>query len=71
MPSFKEVLDVVADDMVIEKCIIASEIEAGNPQMEQYLTNKFADIEVERVTEFFLIFWKKYSNVNWTSNNTY
>lgn len=50
MPSFKEVLDAVADDMVIEKCIIASEIEAGNPEMEQYLTNKFADIEVERVT---------------------
>ncbi|PFO08674.1 D-ribose pyranase [Bacillus sp. AFS076308] len=50
MPSFKEVLDAVADDMVIEKCIIASEIEAGNSEMEQYLTNKFADIEVERVT---------------------
>jgi D-ribose pyranase len=50
MPSFKEVLDAVCDDMVIEKCIIASEIEAGNPQTEHYITNKFADIDVERVT---------------------
>ena len=49
-PSFKEVLDAVAEDMVIEKCIIASEIEAGNPQIEQYLINKFVDINVERVT---------------------
>ncbi|WP_423798085.1 D-ribose pyranase [Neobacillus sp. SAB-20_R2A] len=49
-PSFQEVLDAVADDMVIEKCIIASEIEAGNPQTEKYLTNKFSEIDVERVT---------------------
>lgn len=49
-PSFIEVLDAVVDDMVIEKCIMASEIESGNPQIEQYLINKFAEIDVERVT---------------------
>ena len=49
-PSFKEVLDAVAEDMVIEKCMIASEIEMGNPQIEKYLINKFDDIDVERVT---------------------
>ncbi|OCA85917.1 D-ribose pyranase [Bacillus sp. FJAT-27225] len=49
-PSFQEVVDAVSDDMVIEKCVIASEIEAHNPQVNDYLTGKFADIDVERVT---------------------
>ncbi|ALC91477.1 ribose ABC transporter [Bacillus sp. FJAT-18017] len=49
-PSFQEVVEAVADDMVIEKCVIASEIEVNNPQVNDYLTGKFADIDVERVT---------------------
>jgi D-ribose pyranase len=40
-PSFREVLDVIADDMVIEKVIIASEIHEGNPQTLAYLNKKF------------------------------
>lgn len=40
-PSFREVLDVIADDMVIEKVIIASEIQEGNPQTLTYLKEKF------------------------------
>lgn len=50
LPSFKEVTDAVADDMVIEKCIIATEIEEGNLEMEQYLKRKFADIETAKVS---------------------
>ncbi|CAI6044463.1 D-ribose pyranase [Paenibacillus sp. JJ-100] len=41
-PSFSEVLDVIAEDMVIEKVIIASEIHEGNPQTFAYLKEKFA-----------------------------
>ncbi|MDT0122833.1 D-ribose pyranase [Paenibacillus sp. RRE4] len=40
-PSFREVLDVIADDMVIEKVIIASEIHEENPQTLAYLNKKF------------------------------
>lgn len=40
-PSFREVLDVIAEDMIIEKVIIASEIHEGNPQTLAYLNEKF------------------------------
>lgn len=50
LPSFKEVLDAVCDDMVVEKCIVASEIEVGNPNIEKFLKEKFVDIDMERVT---------------------
>ena len=50
LPSFKEVTNAVAEDMVIEKFIIATEIEEGNPDMSQYLTRKFADIEMAKVS---------------------
>ncbi|MDQ6598688.1 D-ribose pyranase [Bacillus salipaludis] len=50
LPSFKEVTDAVTDDMVIEKCIIAAEIEQGNPEVEQFLNRKFADIEMTKVS---------------------
>lgn len=40
-PSFREVLDVIAEDMVIEKVIIASEIHEENPQTLAYLNEKF------------------------------
>ncbi|WP_427050690.1 D-ribose pyranase [Paenibacillus sp. TC-CSREp1] len=40
-PSFREVLDVIAEDMVIEKVIVASEIHEGNLQTLAYLKEKF------------------------------
>jgi D-ribose pyranase len=49
-PSFKEVVDAVAEDMVIEEITIASEIEAGNPQTLQYLKKKFAEVRLEQVS---------------------
>ncbi|PYE47958.1 D-ribose pyranase [Paenibacillus barcinonensis] len=40
-PSFREVLDVIAEDMVIERVIVASEIHEGNPQTLAFLKDKF------------------------------
>lgn len=50
MPSFKEVVDAVADDMVIEEITIAAEIEAGNPQVLEYLQKKFEDVPQQQVS---------------------
>ena len=54
IPSFIDVVNAVEEDMVIEKVIIASEIEAGNPEHARYIKDKFADKEIENVshTEF-------------------
>ncbi|WP_145147696.1 D-ribose pyranase [Paenibacillus xylanexedens] len=41
-PSFREVVEVIAEDMVIEKIIVAEEIREGNPVALQFITEKFA-----------------------------
>ncbi|WP_110928166.1 D-ribose pyranase [Bacillus massiliglaciei] len=46
-PSFKEVVDAIAEDMVIEKVIMATEIEAANPETCRYLQQKFSGISQE------------------------
>lgn len=48
-PSFIEVLEAVADDMAIEKVIIATQIRTHNPKLLTYLTEKFKEIEIEFV----------------------
>ncbi|MEK4436670.1 D-ribose pyranase [Paenibacillus sp. FSL K6-2862] len=40
-PSFQEVVEVITDDMVIEKVIVAEEIKEGNPEALQFVTEKF------------------------------
>lgn len=50
MPSFIDVVNAMEEDMVIEKVIIASEIEDRNPEHANYLKNKFADKEIEHVS---------------------
>lgn len=40
-PGFREVVDVVAEDMVIEKVILAQEIKDGNPKVLKFITDKF------------------------------
>lgn len=50
MPAFKEVVDAIQDDMVVEKVIMASEIEEGNPDHAEYLKRRFADIVIEQVS---------------------
>ncbi|MFJ7974138.1 D-ribose pyranase [Peribacillus sp. JNUCC 23] len=49
-PSFKEVVDVIREDMVIEKVIMASEMVDGNPETFDYLNKTFHETNVERVT---------------------
>ncbi|EKN66707.1 RbsD or FucU transport [Neobacillus bataviensis LMG 21833] len=49
-PTFTEVVDAVAEDMVIEKVIIASEIETENPETAKYLKEKFTDAISEQVS---------------------
>lgn len=49
-PSFKEVVDVIREDMVIEKVIMASEMVDGNPETFDYLNKAFHETNVERVT---------------------
>ncbi|MGD0031773.1 D-ribose pyranase [Paenibacillus illinoisensis] len=40
-PSFQEVVELIADDMVIERVIVAEEIKEGNPEALQFVTEKF------------------------------
>jgi D-ribose pyranase len=40
-PGFREVVDLVAEDMVIEKVILAQEIKDENPKALQFITDKF------------------------------
>ncbi|MEC0111294.1 D-ribose pyranase [Paenibacillus taichungensis] len=46
-PSFQEVVELIADDMVIEKVILATEIKAGNPEAMQFITEKFGDEAID------------------------
>ncbi|CAM3161077.1 D-ribose pyranase [Paenibacillus taichungensis] len=46
-PSFQEVVELIADDMVIEKVILATEIKAGNPEAMQFITDKFGDEAID------------------------
>lgn len=49
-PSFQEVVDAIVEDMVVEKMTFASEIEDQNPETAYYLTSKFANKEMEKVS---------------------
>ncbi|WP_028392617.1 D-ribose pyranase [Bacillus cihuensis] len=49
-PSFKEVVDVIREDMIIEKVIMASELVERNPKTFEYLNKTFLNTNVERVT---------------------
>jgi D-ribose pyranase len=50
LPSFIDVVNAIEEDMVIEKVIIASEIEGRNPEHANYLKDKFANKEIEHVS---------------------
>lgn len=40
-PSFQEVVSIVTEDMVVEKVILASEIQEDNPSQDRFLTRHF------------------------------
>lgn len=48
-PGFQEVVNAVADDMVIEKIIIASEILDNNQRTADYIHDKFSGNAIEQV----------------------
>ncbi|WP_339302490.1 D-ribose pyranase [Paenibacillus sp. FSL R5-0519] len=46
-PSFQEVVELIAEDMVIEKIIVAEEIYEGNPAAMQFITEKFSEEAID------------------------
>ncbi|WP_042349215.1 D-ribose pyranase [Bacillus massiliigorillae] len=49
-PSYEVTVSAVADDMVIEKIILAEEIKAMNEPVHQYMKEKFGDTPVEYIS---------------------
>jgi len=50
VPSFKEVVSVIADDMKIEKVVLANEIETNNLATYQYMKDQFSHLSMEMVS---------------------
>ncbi|TDB53077.1 D-ribose pyranase [Bacillus sp. CBEL-1] len=50
VPSFKDVVDTVRDDMVIEKVILAHEIKENNKETMNYMNEAFFDTEKQFVS---------------------
>lgn len=50
IPSFQDVVDAVADDMVVEKVIIANEMEAANPKTYEYMKQAFPKPDIDYVS---------------------
>lgn len=46
-PSFREVVDAIAEDMVIEKVTIAEEIKSANVETLNYINAKFQNCDIE------------------------
>ncbi|MBY0219810.1 D-ribose pyranase [Paenibacillus illinoisensis] len=46
-PSFQEVVELIADDMVIERVIVAQEIKEGNPGALKFVTDKFGNDAID------------------------
>ncbi len=50
LPTFMEVLEEVANDMVIEKIVLAEEIQQINPKVFNEIKNLLGEIEIEFVS---------------------
>lgn len=50
VPSFQDVVNIIAEDMVIEKIIIAEELAANNKETSQYLNDRFKGIDIEEIS---------------------
>lgn len=46
-PSFREVVELIADDMVVEKVVLAQEIKEGNPAALRFVTETFGSEAVD------------------------
>lgn len=49
-PSFMQVLQVIHSEMVVEACVVASEIKKDNPQILAGINGLYPDIELEDVS---------------------
>ncbi|MEC0168361.1 D-ribose pyranase [Paenibacillus graminis] len=47
VPSFQDIVDLISEDMVIEKVIVADELAADNKATSHYLNEKFKGIPIE------------------------
>lgn len=47
VPSFQDVVDLLVEDMVIEKVTVASELATDNQETSQYLKDRFKEIPIE------------------------
>ncbi|OAB42388.1 D-ribose pyranase [Paenibacillus glacialis] len=50
VPSFQDVVDMITEDMVIEKVIVAKELASANVETSQYLNHKFKEIPIDDVS---------------------
>ena len=49
VPTFKQVMDAVLDETVVEAYTIANEIEAKNPELLAYIQEKLPEAEEKRI----------------------
>ena len=49
-PSFQDVVNIIVEDMVIEKIIIAKELAANNTETYEYVTDRFKTIDIEEIS---------------------
>ncbi|MNP14317.1 D-ribose pyranase [compost metagenome] len=47
VPSFQDVVDVIVEDMVIEKVMVANELATANQVTSEFLNTKFMEIPIE------------------------
>lgn len=50
VPSFQDVVDAVADDMVVEKVILAHEIQSANAKTHEYMKQAFSKQVIDYVS---------------------
>jgi len=50
VPSFQDVVDMLAEDMVIEQIIVAKELASANEETSRYINNKFKGIPIDEVS---------------------
>lgn len=50
VPGFADVVEAVSDDMVVEKVVLASEIQENNEKTLQFIKKNFSDTEIEFLT---------------------
>lgn len=50
VPRFADVVEAVSDDMVVEKVVLASEIQENNEKTLQFIKKNFSDTEIEFLT---------------------